>query len=195
MLWLPTLFTLALDYLGQISVTDLGVSWYWNWVTASCLLLLLFTVAYLLFSLGQVKKRIRDDRQLQKNLNAQLAQSQWFMPTTPREARYFICAVSVSAGICEELLFRGYLLNLLSGWLPEYAAVTLSAILFALPHIYQGIIPAIRTFIMGVIFALLYLVTDSIIMCILLHVILDIYAGILAYPVFQSKTISSDHSP
>ncbi|WDD97352.1 CPBP family intramembrane glutamic endopeptidase [Thalassomonas actiniarum] len=194
-LWLPTLFTLALSYSGQISVSNLGISWHWNWITAGCLVLLLFTVTYLLFSLAQIKKRIRDDCQLQKSLNGQLAQSQWFMPTTPRETRYFIFAISVSAGICEELLFRGYLLNLLSGLLPDYAAVTLSAILFALPHIYQGVIPAMRTFIMGVIFALLYLLTDSIIICILLHITLDIYAGILAYLVFQSKTISSDHSP
>ncbi len=47
--------------------------------------------------------------------------------------------VSVTAGVCEEFVFRGYLLRQFTRWLHGPAAgIALSAMLFACMHFYEG---------------------------------------------------------
>ena len=48
--------------------------------------------------------------------------------------------VSLSAGICEELIFRGYLLQQLNAWTRSpVASVVLGALLFGSVHLYEGL--------------------------------------------------------
>ncbi|MDQ3607147.1 MAG: CPBP family intramembrane metalloprotease, partial [Gemmatimonadota bacterium] len=62
------------------------------------------------------------------------------LPRTPTEKAAFV-GVSVTAGVCEELVFRGFLipaLDIATGSLP--LAVLLSCAIFGLLHSYQGMI-------------------------------------------------------
>jgi hypothetical protein len=48
--------------------------------------------------------------------------------------------LSLSAGICEEFIFRGYLQRQLNGWLKNAAAaVLIQGIIFGAAHAYQGL--------------------------------------------------------
>lgn len=82
-------------------------------------------------------------------------------PTTPLE--FFLWfLVCVTAGICEELLFRGYLLRQFSSlggkvWL----GVVLSSLVFGAAHGYEGIAIMIVIFLYGVLFCLLMLKSKS----------------------------------
>lgn len=102
----------------------------------------------------------------------------FLLPKTLPESLVWI-AVSFSAGICEELVYRGYLqrqLWNLTSSLP--AALVLQSVIFGCGHIYQGWKPAIITAVYGLIFGLVAGWRRSIIPSALAHTIIDIMGGL-----------------
>lgn len=93
--------------------------------------------------------------------------------------------VSLTAGFCEELLFRGFLLWVLQPLVGLWMAVALSALLFGVAHAYQGTAGIIRTGIAGLAFTAIVLVTRSLWPAIVLHVVVDVMAGVLAWPILR----------
>jgi uncharacterized protein len=88
--------------------------------------------------------------------------------------------LSVSAGIAEELVFRSFLIAavfLASGSMA--LAVSLSVVVFAASHAYQGWIGALRVAMLGVIVTVPFLVTGSVYPSILAHIALDLLAGLV----------------
>ncbi|GAB3003070.1 CPBP family intramembrane glutamic endopeptidase [Psychrosphaera aestuarii] len=184
MLWLPVLVLMFVVFesgadMGLV-LDDIGLVFKWDWINLLGSLVVFLLAAYFYKSLQQLKKNDQE----QMALKAQMAYIRWFLPTNPSEYRWFIFGVSISAGICEEILFRGYLMHALGDYLPTYGAVIISSILFGLPHIYQGPVHVIRTALLGLIMALIYLATESLLVPILLHIVVDMYGGALAYMVF-----------
>ena len=184
-LWLPTilLLFLAMTSTNELSLLGLGFKWQWSNIN---LILVSLTCAFTLFLAMQIKS-FRQDNQQQEKYIEQLAFIRWFMPENISQARYFILGVSVSAGICEELLYRGYLLNLLAETMPNYLAVIVSSLLFGAGHIYQGLSHVFRSAMFGVILSIIYLLTDSIYLVIFLHIFLDMYSGVMSYICISSK--------
>ena len=106
------------------------------------------------------------------------------LPGTPQERSWF-GAVSVGAGISEELCFRGFLLYYLAAYLPNTATwqrVLVTAIVFALAHIYQGWKPAIGTGVLGLILAGLYLLTRSLFLPMVVHAAVDLRVLLIFRP-------------
>ena len=89
--------------------------------------------------------------------------------------------LSITAGIVEEVLWRGYLIWYLSQIMPLWAAAVMSAIGFGLAHAYQGPANLPRITLVGGAFAGLYLLTGSIWLPIVLHAAVDILQGRAAY--------------
>lgn len=88
-------------------------------------------------------------------------------------------AVSITAGICEEVVYRGYLqrqLWCLTGILPS--ALVLQALVFGLGHIYQGWRPAIVTAIYGLVFGLLAAWRRSVVPGAIAHTAIDLIGGL-----------------
>lgn len=97
------------------------------------------------------------------------------IPRTLKEKIYFFF-VSLTAGVCEEIHFRGCLIFLLGNIFPNLHIAVIGiivAILFGLFHCYQGVSGVIKTGAIGMCFVLLYLVTDSLVPGIILHFIID----------------------
>lgn len=88
--------------------------------------------------------------------------------------------ISILAGVCEELFFRGLLLTFISDYCGIYFAILTSSILFSVLHFigrlkkYKTIV-LIYTFI-GIYFALIVAITDNILIAILTHTIYDFIA-------------------
>ena len=82
---------------------------------------------------------------------------------------YWFGGVSLTAGFCEEFLFRGYFIWALARWLGWCGAATLSAVFFALWHAYQGWNGVLRTGIFGAFFTLVMAVFHSLWPAIALH--------------------------
>lgn len=99
-----------------------------------------------------------------------------FMPRTRSERRSWT-VVSITAGITEELVFRGYLMWLFSSIVPTVWAVVLSSLLFGLQHVYQGPLGVIRTAATGAVLCGLYLASCSLLMPVVAHILIDLLQG------------------
>lgn len=102
----------------------------------------------------------------------------FLLPKSGSESLAWI-AVSLCAGICEELVYRGYLqrqLWNLTSSLPM--ALVLQSVIFGCGHIYQGWKPALVTAIYGLIFGLVAAWRRSIIPSALAHTMVDVIGGL-----------------
>jgi membrane protease YdiL (CAAX protease family) len=117
-------------------------------------------------------------------LRARLGGAEPIMPRTVSELPAFF-GVSLTAGFCEELLFRGFLIWVLQPLVGLWIAAALAAVLFALGHAYQGLDGIVRTGLMGVVFTAIVLVTRSLWPAIVLHVAIDALGGVLCWLILR----------
>ena len=99
-----------------------------------------------------------------------------FLPHTNRELRSFY-GVSITAGIVEEIVYRGFVLWYLALVMPLWAAVVVSSVAFGLGHSYQGTSGVARVTAVGLAFGVFYVFTGSIWLPILAHAIVDVLQG------------------
>jgi len=102
------------------------------------------------------------------------------LPRTPRERRWY-AGVAITAGICEEVLYRGVVLvvaMLLAPGLPRWVLALGVAAVFGLAHIYQGAAGVVVTTMMGAVLGLLVLATGSLLPAVL-HGAADLRALLL----------------
>jgi membrane protease YdiL (CAAX protease family) len=103
------------------------------------------------------------------------------LPRTPTERRVF-AAVALSAGICEELLYRGFVLAVLAAIAPSVGplwTVVIGAVAFGLAHAYQRSAGMLVTAILGGCLAVLYLGTGSLLLPVAFHVLVDLRVLVL----------------
>jgi membrane protease YdiL (CAAX protease family) len=88
-------------------------------------------------------------------------------------------ALAITAGLCEEFLYRGFAMAVLQQvGLQAWAVVLLSSALFGLAHSYQGRGGIVLTMLIGVILGLGRIRFDSLIPAIFWHSALDVVAGV-----------------
>lgn len=107
-----------------------------------------------------------------------------FLPKSKREFKWFNL-LSISAGICEEIIFRLFLFSYLLEITNLIVAFVLTNIVFAITHLVSGIKNIIGAFILGIIFTSIYYFTENIWLAIILHIAIDISAGALGYFSFK----------
>jgi len=115
----------------------------------------------------------------QKRLDAMAALKPFF-PQTPRQNGWAM-AVSITAGIAEEIVYRGFLIWVLSHFMPIYATLVVQAIIFGLAHAYQGKSGFFATSFIGGILGYIYWATGSLLLPIILHSVMDMAAMGAAY--------------
>lgn len=100
----------------------------------------------------------------------------FILPHTSSE-RVFWVILSITAGICEETGFRGYVLTKLNLFLNNwYLTVAISSLCFGLGHLYQGVGGIILTGIYGLMFCLLFIWRKSLVPGIFAHFLQDLTA-------------------
>jgi membrane protease YdiL (CAAX protease family) len=114
----------------------------------------------------------------------------FFLPATPTERAWWVI-LSVTAGVCEEIVFRGFLLRYLhtTPWqvtLPW--AIVISSAIFGLQHLYQGVNGVVQTALVGVLFCTVFLVTGSLVVPMLLHTVMDLRVLLLIPPAPETPT-------
>jgi membrane protease YdiL (CAAX protease family) len=105
------------------------------------------------------------------------------IPATTNEPLLY-AAAAVSAGICEELVFRGWLLSVLHSpiGLTGTALVVVAAAIFGAAHLYQKVAGTILTALAGLLFCALYIATGSLLVPILLHIVIDVRFAFMPAP-------------
>jgi hypothetical protein len=102
------------------------------------------------------------------------------IPRTVGEARWFV-ALSITAGICEEILYRGFLVYYFEAFTGHWIAVVLAVLVFCLGHFYQGVTGMLRAGMMGALLMGIYLLTGSLLAPIVLHIATDIGGGLTGW--------------
>lgn len=107
------------------------------------------------------------------------------LPRT-REERLAFAALAVTAGVTEEVIWRGFgltlLLALLPGWHPA-VPIALAALAFGWAHLYQGVVGMFATAMIGAVLATLFWASGSLLWPILIHVMLDLRVLLVRAPV------------
>jgi len=89
-------------------------------------------------------------------------------------------ALSLSAGFCEELVFRGYFQRQIAAWTGSQAiAVLLQGVLFGILHGYQGVAASARIACFGALYGAVALWKKNLRPGMLAHATTDILSGIL----------------
>ncbi|WBO22443.1 CPBP family intramembrane glutamic endopeptidase [Sphingomonas abietis] len=114
----------------------------------------------------------------------QIAPIAAFLPRTGAQLRWGLI-VSLAAGLCEEIGYRGYLMPYLGAALPLWGMIAGGALIFGLAHIYQGWVGTLMTTLIGAALAGLYLVCGSLWWPIALHAAIDLSAMVTAYVVLR----------
>jgi membrane protease YdiL (CAAX protease family) len=116
------------------------------------------------------------------------------LPRTRPETVTFL-ALAVTAGLCEEFLYRGFAMAALTrAGLPTWVVVLASSGLFGLAHLYQGRGGLIGTLLLGVIFGGLRVATGSLIPPIAWHAMIDIVAGVAGPRFLLNPQLTADKS-
>ena len=90
--------------------------------------------------------------------------------------------VAVTAGFCEEIMFRGYLQQQFATWTRNtWMGVTLSAVLFCVGHAYQGWFFAAQVGVLGLMLGILAAWRKSLRPGILAHGAQDVISGALSF--------------
>jgi membrane protease YdiL (CAAX protease family) len=118
-------------------------------------------------------------------LRAQVAAVADLVPRTEREGAQFRL-LSVTAGVCEEIVCRGYMIWYLAAFVGEWPAVFLGALIFGLGHLYQGTAGVIKTGVTGLVMGVLYVGTGSLLWPMILHLAVDLHGGAMARRVLES---------
>ena len=146
----------------------------WAFYTAEAVIALFVALTFLPIVIV-VRKKLRKQPRSYSSADA-LKSLGYFLPATRVERRWF-AFVCITAGICEESLFRGFLLHYLHVF-PFAVGLTLalliSALIFSLQHLYLGAGGVAATAFSGVIFGLLFILTGSLLLPMLLHAATDL---------------------
>jgi hypothetical protein len=130
-------------------------------------------------------RRVARSPSAQASVRSQLGQLTMLLPHSARELRGF-AVLSLTAGFCEEFLFRGYLIWALADALSWWGAAAVSAPLFGLAHAYQGWLGIVRTTLVGFAFVVVLGLFDSLYPAIALHAIIDLAAGLIGWQTLRA---------
>lgn len=115
------------------------------------------------------------------------------LPHSRSDLRVFI-PLSLTAGFCEEFLFRGYLLWAFQPAFGLWGAAFLSVMAFAGGHSYQGLKGVSSAGIVGVLLTVIVLGFGSLWPAIALHALFDIAGGLTACLILREDSMSNDAS-
>jgi membrane protease YdiL (CAAX protease family) len=99
------------------------------------------------------------------------------LPQSTEELISFL-ALALTAGVCEEFLYRGFAMAVIGRTgLPTGVVILSSAILFGLAHLYQGRAGFVSTMVLGILFGISRAALGSLLPVIAWHVGVDVVAG------------------
>ncbi len=178
----------ALWIANERSWTSLGFAVPEGWRLWVALGLVLLLVLYNIQAAAAVARDPVARAGVRQQFTGELAR---VLPQTRTELHWF-GGVSLTAGFCEEFLYRGYFIWALAPWLGWWGAAALSVALFAVGHAYQGWNGVFRTGIVGALFTLVVATFNSLWPAILLHAVLDLGGGVMAWLALRDGQATDD---
>lgn len=153
-------------------------SWWW--------LVLVFLILFLFDSLmavtGEENKRLSIEHMKTRTP---------FLPSVKSELPLYTL-MCLSAGVFEELVYRGFLitycLQLFADFnFPELWAIVLPGLVFSAAHFYQGSKAVIKIFVFSVFFGFIFIMSESLLLVVILHFLVDLIGGIITMNFLQNR--------
>ena len=166
--WALVLLILLFARVASLPWRAIGLAQPASWSTTRDLLIT-FAVA---IAISVILFRCTGDRFLRRLLKMAGA----LIPDKTAE-RFWFGAVSLGAGVTEELLFRGFLFWYLGFFFPQLTLVQLiviSSVLFGFCHVYQGWVGIVGTGVLGAILMWMYVSTESLVLPMTIHALIDL---------------------
>lgn len=128
----------------------------------------------------------RSEKLRQQSLSA-AKKLAFLLPSTENERRWW-WLVCITAGVCEELVYRGFLLEYfhVAPWhLTLVKTLIVAAVIFGIAHLYQGVAGAVGTCALGFLLGCLFVMTGSLLVPMVLHALIDLRVLLLLPKGFQ----------
>ena len=177
----------ALWVANDRSWTSFGFSVPDGWRLWTSIALFLLLAAYFAYAVAALALSC----EARASMRQQIGNLTTFLPHTRTEL-YWFGGVSLTAGFCEEFLFRGYLIWVLAPWLGWWGAAALSVPIFTSVHAYQGWNGALRAGIIGAFLTLVVAISNSLWPAIALHALLDLGHGPMAWLALREGSAKGD---
>jgi uncharacterized protein len=189
-LWIPTVAVLWWAVASDVPPNMIGLGWLRleedflpRWLSLVVVALALTFIIYCGFDLLRLWRSSSYRASINEKLRSvDIPSYVGAMMPASRPQRMLYAAVALSAGVTEEILYRGFLVFVLVAGLPAigiWGAVLVSSALFGLGHLYQGPPGMIRTFVIGLIMCLVYLTSGTLLLCMLIHMLIDAVGVVL----------------
>lgn len=137
----------------------------------------------------QARKGV-DERQAEA-MKRRIGGGERLLPHSGRELTEF-SLLSISAGVCEEVIYRGfYVWYLQALGLPLLPAAAAACVIFGFAHLYQGVRGVLLTTVVGGFLAGVYLLSGSLFPGMLIHALMDLYTGRMMFEVFRREAALS----
>ena len=146
-----------------------------GWRIVGTVGLLLAVAVFYARSVAMITRARRANKRIKLPENAAIR-----VPHTRAELAWWM-ALSVTAGICEEFIFRGYLIWVLQPALGLWFAAAASLVVFAAAHAYQGAKGVVAVGVVGGLITLIVLVFGSLVPAIAAHMLIDAGEGLVAW--------------
>ena len=168
----------SLESMGLIPVAD---GWPWTAIGVG-----VFAILAQVIYLATVSRNADGLAQIKE----QMGELSCLAPQTRTENRLFDM-VSITAGVCEEILYRGLLLATLVSLVGTWPAVAITSLIFGLGHAYQGISGIAKTGLVGLVLALFTVSSGSLYIAIVLHAVIDLTSGRIMGRALRTTTLQT----
>lgn len=179
-LWLMCGVVAGVWWLNDRPWQLIGLDWPFFWPSGWPLAaVLLFAALYLWDTFSEVSSQVQRDTTVE-HFRSELG----FLPQTSYEYAHYIF-LALTAGVCEEFIFRGYFIRYLQAVLANDTTATLAilvaAVIFGVVHLYQGWQAVIKIGGMAVIFGYIFVHTGSLWLLMAIHFAVDLIGGFIAW--------------
>ena len=185
-IWILSILVIIIWRYNDRDFVDLGLDFSLGWQIWLSSLIIVIALTYFIYLYRTIKR----DAEQKFSLSAKMKNHEGSenLPHNKQEFGWFIL-VAISAGICEELLYRGFLIWYFNVFSSTAIAVVSSTILFGIAHLFQGWKGGLQASFAGLILAFIYLLTGSLWIPIALHIIGDLYSGLIGWLAFDETKI------
>lgn len=181
-LWVLAAAAAGIWWFNDRGFADIGLRWPPVWPKGMPLYVLVgFAGLYLADTFLELRNVVQQSGEETEKVPLELG----FLPQSGYEYLHFT-SVAITAGFCEELIFRGYFIRyfqLLLGLedMTHTLAILLPALIFGIVHLYQGWRSVVKITSMAIVFGYVFVHTESLWWLMALHAGIDMLAGALAW--------------
>lgn len=175
--WIFTFLVILGLLIGQDAFSNLGMDFIFHPLGIISLLILPLPLLWFLQRFKIIEKNFPTWKRRYEHVL-------FLMPANKEEYKWGMI-LSYTAGICEEIVYRGFLFWQLSVYLSVPWTIFLVNFIFALSHASSQLKNVVLAFSFGILWSILFYFTGSIWLPILIHICVDIYSLTKGYQLLQ----------